>query len=138
MSKKIDFAQIAMKTAGLGAGSIGAAVIQAKFLTNVGRKISPFILIAGGAMLPVLMPKVKILEHVGDGMIARGMSDAASVFMPGLVPDASVTGIYGSDAPATVYGIGESVMDLQLEDNPTVSMNGIGLTELVDSKVKMY
>lgn len=81
---KVDFKEIGMRVVGISAGAIGAGFL-AKVAPNMNPKIKSAAIIVAGAALPMLSPKTKLVEYVGDGMIAQGANMIMGSFFPSLV-----------------------------------------------------
>jgi hypothetical protein len=113
MAKKLDFKKIAMKTAGLGVGGIGAGILASKLPDTLDAKIKNLVLIGAGTMLPTFVPKQELVGHVGDGMIAVGAMNLAKEFMPNLIQ--GVSGIGNSDE--YVAGEATSISDIDIEED---------------------
>lgn len=90
--KKIDFKEIAVRTAGLGAGSVAAGLVvkHLPVLSKDNEKMDAIlksvVLVAGGALAPQFVGggKNKLFNHVGDGMIASGARSLVGTLMPSL------------------------------------------------------
>jgi hypothetical protein len=107
--KGLDFGKIAVKTAGLAAGGVGAAVLNKHLPASINETLRPIIMIGVGALVPTFVKKNDLIGYVGDGMIARGASDLVSRFMPNLagigeteqyffLPDANQSVVAGTEA----------------------------------------
>lgn len=97
--KKLDFAAIAIESAGLAAGGTASMLAYKELPKLLGDKVNPkyipFIVIAAGALVPPLIGKKnEIIKNIGRGMVARAGSDI-------------MANALGIDAPATVSGIGD-------------------------------
>lgn len=72
---KVDYKAIAMRVGGVGAGAIAANAAYKILPANMGAKIKAVIVLGVGVALPILAgggKQSKLIESVGDGMIAFG------------------------------------------------------------------
>ena len=104
---KLNLKNVAVRVAGVGAGAVASNFIGLKF----GSSLNPKMLGAGkvviGGVLPLLMPKQQILNHVGDGFIADGALTLAKSLVPALFASA-VSGI--EDESESLDGIGSELV----------------------------
>jgi hypothetical protein len=110
--KKLDFKKIAMKTAGLGVGGIGAGFLVGKLPETLDAKIKNLVLIGAGTMLPTVAPKQELVGHVGDGMVAVGAMGLAKEFIPALN---GISGIGNTDE--YVAGEATTISDIDIEED---------------------
>jgi hypothetical protein len=83
MAKKLDFKKIGVKALGLGGGAIVASLGN-KIAPNLNPMIRGAAKIAVGALLPTLMPRQEIIEHLGDGIMTMGAAELIGKVVPGL------------------------------------------------------
>lgn len=121
MAKKLDFKKIAMKTAGLGVGGVGAGILASKLPDTLDAKIKNLVLIGAGTMLPTFMPKQELVGHVGDGMVAVGAMNLAKEFMPNLIQGVSGIGT----ANEYVAGEAMTISDIDIEEDVIVETPGV-------------
>lgn len=81
---KIKIKDIAVRAGGVATGAIVATVAN-RFLGALNPKIRAIGKIAIGAVIPELMPKQKIVGHIGDGMMAIGAAELFTEFVPSAV-----------------------------------------------------
>ena len=86
---KLNFQEIATKTAALGAGAVGANVVTGMIPDTVDARVKPVIGITVGAFLPTLLSgkgKSKkaspFIQSLGDGMIAASAQQLISQVLP--------------------------------------------------------
>lgn len=73
--KKINFKEVAMRVGGISAGAVAANAIYKIMPTNMKPALKSAIILGAGALLPELAgggKTSKIIESVGDGMVAFG------------------------------------------------------------------
>lgn len=122
MAKKINFGDIAVKTAGAAAGGAGVLLVN-KFLPNLSPLIRGGAQIALGAALTELAPskgsKPSFLASVGEGMIGAAVVKTAENLFPAF---ASVSGV-----DDIMNGIGEGiVVDADYSDDVSGVDNVVG------------
>ena len=111
---KFNFKQVATRLAGSAAGGAVSYGID-KMLPTLDPKIRAGITAVAGAVVPELMPKVKILSDVGSGMIGAATKDLLNEFIGG-----------GSTPPPVTSGIGEDQFN---DDQFVVDHDMSGLDE---------
>lgn len=116
--KKFDFKKIAMKVVGVGGGAVAADLLN-KPMANMNPLIRGGIKVVAGAVLPELMPKQPILEHVGCGIIASGAIDISQKFLGGAAAEAATSGIEDDQFSEEQYVVDQDVNGL--EDYETLS-----------------
>lgn len=95
MAKKIDLGKMSVKVLALSAGGATARFACAKMPDTINPLIKGGIIAGAGVLLPMLSPKTEGLAAAGDGMIAVGVADAITTFLPNVFAP-SVSGV-GSD-----------------------------------------
>jgi len=82
---RINFGQIAMKAAGLGAGAVAGKLVVTKVAPNMNPAIKNAALVVLGAVGPgFLGRRNQLFEKIGDGMIAVGVQGLVGGFVPAL------------------------------------------------------
>lgn len=133
MAKKFNIKAAGLRTVGVAGGAVVGTVID-KPLAKVNPKVRGIGKIVLGAVLPSFVPKMPIMQHVGDGLIAVGAVDLAKEFVP------SLEGIGEKDYMDTDLGyIGEDVDELSgtendmsmgtVEGNEDISVGDLGEEE---------
>lgn len=89
-AKKIDYSEMPITLLGTGAGAIAPLYVANKLMPNTNPLIISAVSIAAGLFLPAMMPKNKIVEKVGSGLIAAGEILAVRKFAPGIAGIAGV------------------------------------------------
>jgi hypothetical protein len=98
---KIKIMDIAVKAGGVTAGAVLAKVSN-RFLGTLNPKLRAVGKIVIGAVVPAVMPKSKIADHVGTGVMAVGAAELFEEFVPSNVAgnDGVMNGAVG--APVTI------------------------------------
>jgi len=108
MAKKLDFKTMAVKTAGLVAGGVGASMVDKFIPASLDSKLVNGGKIVIGAVLSHI-GKGGILSGVGDGMTAVGGANLAASLMPTAVSGVGAANdfyasIRGAELPASIAG----------------------------------
>lgn len=91
--KKFDLTKAVTNVAGLAGGAVASRFVGTlPVIKNLDPVIQGIAKIGIGIGLPILAPKMEILQSVGNGMIAIGGVELASKFIPQLA-GVSLTGL---------------------------------------------
>lgn len=127
-AKKIDYSEMPITLLGTGAGAIAPLYVANKLMPNTNPLIISAVSIAAGLFLPAMMPKNKIVEKVGNGLIAAGEILAVRKFAPGI---AGIAGVDEDNSTVSAIAAQEQITNEYLmsglgalEDYQTVSGSG--------------
>lgn len=101
---KIKIAEIGMKAAGVSAGAVLAKFAN-RFVPNLNPAIRGGAKIVIGAAVPAFMPKSKLVENIGMGMMAVGAVEVAENFVPAMVSGVNENPVAGLGASMSNEGL---------------------------------
>lgn len=78
---KFKIKDMAVRAGGVTGGAVLAKLVN-RVTGNMNPKLRAGIKIAAGAVIPEFMPKNKIVEHVGSGVMAVGAAELLDELMP--------------------------------------------------------
>lgn len=121
MAKKLNFAKIGTKAAGLAVGGVGAKFLVNKVAPNLDPKLKNIGAVVMGALLPEFLgPRSPFMQDVGNGMMTIGGVGLVGGFVPAL---AGVDDDYDDDFDDSIGDENEYTVD---DDDPDNAIGGEG------------